>query len=167
MRNKLVVGAIVLLLTTLLYAGDKADFSGAWKINQEKSELGEMGMQFVQTKMNITQSDNDMTVAKTFESPDGEEFVGEETITLDGKECKSEIWGGSPRVTTANWNDAGDTLNLATTITFERDGQTSTMDAEEAWALGDEGKTLSIEHSSSSDWGERNITMVFAKMEEK
>jgi len=167
MRNQLVVLVLTFVLAVTLSAGDKADFSGSWAFSEEKSTLDDMGTRFVQTKMKVTQGDNEMTVTKTFVGMNGEDVEGEEKLTLDGKENKSEIWGGSPRVSTATWNENGDTLNIATTITFERDGQTSTMDADEAWSLGEDGKTLSLKHSSSSDWGERNITMVFTKMEEE
>ena len=167
MRYQILVALLTVCLIVPLVAADKADFSGDWSFNEAKSTLDDMGTQFVQTKMSVTQSGNDMTVAKTFESPDQGEMVSDEKLTLDGAECKSEIWGGTPRVSTANWNDKGDMLKIATTITFERDGQQSTMDMNEEWSLSEDGKMLSVKHSSSSEWGERNITMVFTKAEKK
>jgi hypothetical protein len=76
------------------------------------------------------------------------------------------MWN-SPRVTTANWSGAGDTLKIVTIITFERDGQTSVMDLDEEWSLIENGAVLSVKHSSASDWGERNITMVYTRVEKK
>ncbi|MBN1464663.1 hypothetical protein JXA02_02800 [candidate division KSB1 bacterium] len=166
MRNQLII-AIALLLAATLSAGEKTDFSGEWLFSEAKSTLDEMGRAFVQTKMSIVQSDSDMTITKTFETPDQGDMVGEEKLTLDGAECKSEVWEGMPRVSKANWNEKGDVLKIATTITFGFEGQTSTMNTNEEWSLAEDGKLLSVKQSSSSDWGERNITMVFAKVEKK
>lgn len=165
MRNQLFVVLFTLVLVCALYAGDKPNFSGDWAFSEEKSTLDEMGTGFIQTKMNITQSDSEMTVAKTMLGMNQEEIVAEEKLTLDGKECKSEVWGGSPRVSTASWNEDGNMLKIVTKITFDRDGQTSTLDMNEEWSLDEDGKVLKVKHSSSSDWGERNITMVFTKVE--
>ncbi|MBN1481592.1 hypothetical protein EH223_04445 [candidate division KSB1 bacterium] len=167
MRNQLFIVLITMALIMSLSAGEKVNFAGDWSFSEEKSTLDEMGRAFIQTKMSVIQSENDMTIAKTFETPDQGEVVGEEKLTLDGKECKSEIWGGTPRVSTANWNEAGDVLKIASKITFERDGQPSTMDLDEEWSLSEDGKLLTIKHSSTSDWGERNITMVFGKVEKE
>ena len=165
MRYQFVFTVVTLLLAVSLVAGDKPDFSGDWEFSEEKSTLDEMGAAFLQTKMSIEQTEKEMTLKKTFQGPDGGEMEDEEKLTLDGKECKSEVWGGSPRVSTANWSEKGDALKIATTIEFERDGQSSTIDMNEVWSLGEEGKILSIKHSSSSEWGERDITMVFTKVE--
>lgn len=165
MCKQLCIVLITLAPAMSLSAGDKVNFAGDWLFSEEKSTLDDMGRAFIQTKMSVTQNENDMTIAKTFETPDQGDIVGEEKLTLDGKECKSEIWGGTPRVTTANWNESGDVLKIASTITFERDGQASTMHLDEEWRLSEDGKLLTIKHSSSSEWGERNITMVFRKVE--
>ena len=165
MRNQLIIISLAMMLAITLYAGDKTDFSGDWLFDEAKSTLDEMGRAFVQTKMSITQSDSDMTIAKTFETPDQGDIVGEEKLTLDGAECKSEVWEDVPRTSTANWNEEGNMLKIATTITFDREGQTSTMNSNEEWSLAEDGKVLSVKQSSSSDWGDRNITMVFTKVE--
>ena len=165
MRISLFVFTLALVQAVTAFSGDKPNFSGAWLFSEEKSTLDDMGTAFLQTKMSITQSGNDFAVAKTMLSPDQEEVVGEEKLTLDGKECKSEAWGGSPRASTAKWNEKGDALTIVTMITMQWDGQTNVIDIEEEWRLGDDGKSLSIKHSSASDWGERNITIVFSKAE--
>ena len=41
------------------------------------------------------------------------------------------------------------------------------MDLKEVWNLKEEGKLFTIDHSSSSDWGERNIALAFEKMKKK
>jgi hypothetical protein len=165
MRFQLLI-ALMLCLSFVVLAGDKPDFTGTWKLSEEKSTLDQMGAAFLQTKMNIEQSENEIILKKTFAGPDGGEFEGEEKMTLDGKECKSEAWGGSPRVSTATWSEKGDALMIVSKITFSQDGQDSVVDIDESWSLADD-KTLSIKHSSESEWGERNITIVFTKVDSK
>lgn len=157
---------LISLSMTTLFAGDKqTDFSGEWVFNESKSTLDEMGTRFLQKKMILTQSGNDLTVQKVYPGQyEDEEFVAEEKLTLDGKECKSEFWN-SPRTTTAAFSVKGDTLKIASTMLFERDGDEMEVNTKEQWSIKEEGKILLVKHVSSSDWGVRDITMIFDKKE--
>ena len=160
------ITSLLLIITVAgLFAGDQINFSGDWKFNEGKSTLDQMGAQFIQSKMTVTQAENEMTVAKTVQGFDGSEMVMEEKLTLDGQACKSEFWN-SPRVSTADWSEKGDALSISSLIKFEMDGQSNELDIKEVWTLSEDGKTLSIKHSSISNWGERNITMVFDRIEQ-
>jgi hypothetical protein len=163
-RNFIVISMAILAGTLL--AGEKINLSGNWALNESKCTLDQMGIQFLQSKMVVAQTDSDLTIQQTFQSPDQGDMTVEQKVTLDGKECKSEFWN-SPRITTANWSESGDALTITSVITFERDGQTSVLDIKETWSLAADGKELQIKHLSSSDWGDRNITIVFDKVEEK
>jgi hypothetical protein len=112
--------------------------------------------------MKVTQKDNDIAIQRTYQREYEDDVVIEETLTMVGKECESEFWN-SPRITTARWSEKGDVLTVVSKITFNRDGQTSELNIEEDWSLQEKGKILSIKHVSSSEWGERDITMVFVK----
>lgn len=153
---------LVVFIVTNLVAADKPDFSGTWKFNEEKSTLDDMGMAFIPHTLVIKQQENDLAVQKTFTNQNGEDMVTDESMTLDGKECKSEIWN-SPRVTTANWTDKGDTLKIEVKITFNQDGNMNEMLLHEAWSTLDDGARMVVNHFSTSNWGERKITMVFDK----
>ncbi|MBN2410771.1 hypothetical protein JXQ31_03695 [candidate division KSB1 bacterium] len=154
----------IVFLTGLLlldvFAGDQLDFSGEWVLNENKSMLDENGTNFLPSKLMVTQKGNDITIVKTFQREYEDDFVIEEKLTLDGKECKSEFWN-SPRTTTATWSAKGDTLTIASKIFFEGGGQSSEMILNEAWSIKD--RNLSIKHFSSSSWGERKITIIFDK----
>jgi hypothetical protein len=155
---------IAFLFCINLFAADEIDFTGTWMFNEEKSVLDDMGMAFIPYKLVISKRDSELTVQKSFTMQSGEEMVVDEKMTLDGKECKSEIWN-SPRITTANWSATGDTLNVEMKITFNQDGNTSEMLLQEAWIMQNEGNLLVIKHFSSSNWGERKITMAYNKQE--
>jgi hypothetical protein len=147
-----------------LFSGDKADFSGKWALNQEKSALDEYGAAFLPVHLTVTMNGNDITIQKTFKRENEDDLILDEKLTLDGKECKSEFWN-SPRVMTANWSENGDTLNIQSKVSFQREGDTSELIMNEAWSLKEGGKALSVKHFSSSSWGERKISMVFDKKE--
>jgi hypothetical protein len=97
---------------------------------------------------------------------DGGDMVVDEKVGLDGKPLESEFMN-SPRITTASWSATGDTLNVDIKITFNQDGNTSEMSLQEAWSMQESGKRLVINHFSSSNWGERKITMAYDKQEVK
>jgi hypothetical protein len=154
--------SLALLAAISLAAGTPADFSGEWIFSQSKSVLDENGTQFLPLRMVLAQAGNDLTVQKFFNNEMQGDFVGEEKLTLDGKECKSEFWN-SPRTSTANWSANGDTLTVATTIAFDMNGEKSEMSMKEAYSLKDNGMTLCVEHNSKSTWGERKLALIFDK----
>jgi hypothetical protein len=138
------------------------DFSGEWLFNEEESILGDSGVGNIPYRLKITQKGNDLTIQRTFIVEWGDDRVAEENLTLDGKESKSEFWN-SPRITTANWSEDGDTLIIASKVTFTRGDRTSEMVTNEVWSLRQRGKILSIDHVSTSRRGKRKITMIFNK----
>lgn len=165
MRTRFFFCLLTVLMIVNLYSGETVNFAGDWTFEEGKSKLDQMGTVFIPIKMSVIQSANDLTVVKTFTTPDQGDMVMEEKLTLDGHECKSEMWN-SPRVTKATWSEKGDVLKIVSAITFDNNGQTSVMDLNEEWSLTEEG-LLSIKHYSGSEWGERNITMVYAKVQKE
>lgn len=156
------ITGLLAVSTAGLQAGDRCDYSGGWTLNEEKSELNDMGTQFLPLEVAIRQEGNDFTITKIFEGQYGDEMHIEEILTLDGKECKSEFWN-SPRVTTAAFSQDGKALTVSSKIAFNRDGAESIMTVNEILTLSEDGKILKIKHHSNSDWGERVVTMVFDK----
>jgi hypothetical protein len=148
------------LLSLNVFAGERANFSGVWILNTEKSTLDEMGTQFIPVQLTIVQSDSDLTVSKLFRSDFADDMEFEDYVTLDGKECHSEVMN-SPRVMTASWTEGGDSLKIAVTMQFNGDSE---MTMNETWSAGE---TLNVKHHSSSEWGERNVVMVFDKKTEE
>ena len=138
----------------------KADFSGEWVFDEEKSVLDNMGAGNLPSQMKILQKDVDLTVQKSFIVEYADDRITEEKWTLDGKETQSEFWN-SPRMTTAYWSEKGDTLIVDSKVTFNRGGQTVEMTTREAWSLQEQGRILSIQQSSNSFRGRRNLTLVF------
>jgi hypothetical protein len=139
----------------------KADFSGEWKLNEEKSELGNFG-RFAARSIKVEQKDDAITIAKTAPSFNGGDATTTETLTFDGKESETTVFGGSKKKSTAKWSDDGQTLIITYSIMFERDGQTTEFKGTETWSLTKDG-ALSAVTVSSSPRGENTTKAIYTK----
>jgi len=158
------VGAFIgslLLIPTNSFAGGKSDFSGKWILNENKSNLGE-GRTFSAVKMTVQQNGNTISIERTRRGRNGQERSSNETLTTDGKEniIKNE---NRSTVLVATWSDDGSTLTIKSQREFSRQGETFQMKSTETWTLGENGKILKIESDTSSQRGERSVTLVYDK----
>lgn len=161
MRRNILFFALLLLATNLRADEGKVNFSGEWVFNEAKSELGE-GRWRQPVSMTIKQEGNDLKITRTALGRNGDEVTDSESLTLDGKEHKSEIRNSS-RTSTANWSKAGDTLTISSKIIFSRNGNEFEMTTVESWSLQDDGQVLTIAQTSQTPRGERKRTMVYTK----
>ena len=157
-----------LLISFVTFAEDeKANFSGEWSLNEEKSELGEGRRLRAASKLTITQEGNNLSIERLSTRRSGEEFKTEEKLTLDGKECKNIVFRDRERKSIANWSKDGKSLNISSSIVFERNGEEFEISSVEIWKLLEDGKTLSIEYTSKSSRGERKATYFYDKQRDK
>ena len=157
MRSTMILLAIVLLSASVI----AADFSGAWTLNKDKSELGEGGRgRMAATKLVVDQIENSLAIESTRMGRNGEERTMKEEMTLDGKEAEQTTNFGKA-VSKAGVD--GDILTISTTRTFERNGETFEMKSEQKWQLAEAGKVLKIDLKSSSPRGEREMKLVYDK----
>lgn len=150
--------------------GTKANFSGSWKFNAEKSNMGQppqgqgqgqrMGG-FGGGDLTAKQEANLLSVERTRTNPDGQNVTVTSKYTLDGKESVNTTARGESK-SVATWSSDGKSLTIATTRSFERDGQTMVMKSTEVWTLTDPS-TLSITTTMNTPNGERKTTMVYNK----
>jgi mannan endo-1,4-beta-mannosidase len=136
------------------------DFSGEWIINEEKSLFDNIGASSLPYKIAIAQDGLELSISRTVVLEYADDRIIEERLALDGKEYRSEFMN-FPRISTAQFNEGGDTLVINSKVTMPRGNQTFEMDSKETWTLEEQGAILSIQQYSSSPWGERNIRMVF------
>jgi hypothetical protein len=165
MRSFLALATIVVLFTAFTaFAGDdKADFSGTWIFNEEKSEMGEGGRWMRSTKLVITQEGNDMTLERHSTRRNGEAFSMTDKLTLDGEECENPTFGDNTKKSVVTWSDDGKSLTINTTMEFWREGNKSEFTSVEVLKLSDDGSTLTIDYSGTSPRGERKATYVYDK----
>jgi hypothetical protein len=149
-----------LLLISFTKIADRANFSGDWKLNESKSELGDFSG-FVARSLKVEQKENAITITRTTPGFNGGDPVTTTVIlSYDGKITESEGFGGSKRKSTAKWSDDGLTLTINNDITFERDGQTNQFKSTETWTTKD--GLLSIVTHSNSPRGETTTKAIYA-----
>ena len=157
----LIAPAAILLSFTSM--PDRANFSGEWKLNEGKSELGDFGSRFAARSIKADQKADAITIARTTPGFNGGDPVTTTvTLTFDGKETESTGFGGSKRKSTAKWSEDAQTLTINSTTTFERDGQTNEFKGTETWTLTKEG-SLSLVTVASSPRGENTSKAVYDK----
>ncbi len=136
------------------------DFSGEWIFNEEKSVLDDFGVMSVPYRMSIIHKGNDINIGTTRILEYADDEITEEKMTLDGTEYESEFWN-SPRIKTANWSDDGKKIIFKTKVIFNMGERKAEMVTNEIWNLKKYDEILSIEQSSTSFWGKRNITLIY------
>jgi hypothetical protein len=131
-------------------------------LNQEKSELGEQGRRFLPSKLNIKHEGNTMIVERIYQREYEDDFVMKEDLTLDGKECKNEVWNDNMKTSVANWSEDGTILTITSTIIFQSDGNEFEIKTTEILSQT-EKTSLSIDYTSESSRGERKGLLIFDK----
>ncbi len=160
----------------------KANFSGNWTLNADKSDMGGgpggpggppqgqpgqggppqgarmggFGGDFA-----AKQEANLLTVERTITRPGGESVTTTSKYTLDGKESVNSTGRGESK-STATWSADGKTLKITTSRTFDMGGESRTMNSNEEWTLTSQN-TLSIKTTMTTPMGERTTTMVYDK----
>jgi len=148
--------------------GSKANFSGTWAFNADKSQMGQSQSQgggqrggFGRGNFVAKQEGNLLTVDRTRTNQDGQSVTTTSKYTLDGKLSVNSTGRGESK-STAKWSADDKSLTIVTTRTFERDGQTTEMKTTEVWSLTSP-TTLTIASTMNTPNGERKTTMVYDK----
>ncbi len=148
-------------LPPLPFKEGPTNFSGTWLLNEGKSQLGDFGAN-TPYKLDIAHAQDELISTQYNIVEWGDDRLVVDTLKLDGSEMTSEFWN-SPRITTAAWENKGETLTLTSKITFTRGGQTREMTSTEKWSLQKRGTVLSIEQKSTTFRGERVTTAIYEK----
>ena len=147
---------IVALLISSLAAAQTVNFSGNWKLNSSKSQLGaEFSM--APNSIIIVQKGNDMSVEK-HSNFQGQEFTTNDKLTLDGKECINPGWQDSQKKSTVTIAEDKKSLKVISKFPMN-DGEE--MIITEVYKM--DGTSMVIESSASSSFGDMSETMVYDK----
>jgi hypothetical protein len=149
-------------LLSFISKADRANFSGEWKLNESKSDLGQLA-QWTTRVITANQKDDSITFARTAPAYTGEDFTSTETLSFDGKESESNLAGTSKKKASAQWSEDGQTLTITYIVLFDFNGQVTEIKGTEILSLSDEGKTLISQGSSSSSFGDFTTKAVYEK----
>lgn len=137
------------------------NFSGNWTLNESKSNVGE-GRFRMSPKMTVKQEGNSLVVDRVRSDRDGQERTMTDEYTLDGKQTVDESENRTVK-STAAWSADGNSLVIKSETTMSRQGQTFEMSGTETWSLSADGKILTVKSASSSQMGDRTVTLVYDK----
>ena len=154
MKNIALVLALVLFSSVAI--GQKVNYSGEWKLNESKSELG---YQFSMAPKSVTVNHTKKTLdLKTVNVWEGQEVVSESHFTLDGKENENTGFGGSVTKSTAVVDKGTKSIKIVSEGSSEGVGDwTSTQ------VLSMKDGTLMIAFEAASQMGEMFETYAFDK----
>jgi hypothetical protein len=157
--KKISLFLVILLLPVFIASAQKADFSGEWKINKEKSTPSD-GQLFL-SKITIQLKSDSILTTRVYENGSGEEYPFDEKLSLDGKDCKIVIYD-MPRTSKATRDNDG-SISISSATTFNGNNGQEDMVAKEIWKLDSDGKLLTLEFTNKMSGAETTGTYFFEK----
>lgn len=156
--------AIVCTAATFI---EKATFSGYWKLNQQKSELGNSRYSVTKT-LKVQEKEITMFVRRVISTFRDDRPIDEE-LTL-GKENENvgfdKFIGNFKKKSTVKWSDDGKSLIINSVIQFgEKPSQRMELKATETWTVINNGQSLMIETIAVAPWGADTTKAVYDKAE--
>jgi len=160
MKTRIIHVLLFIIFTSIINAQNPSEknFTGEWILSEE-NQSDQPG--FMRTRvLSINHDGNNFVIKRTITRRNGEEFTEEEKLTLDGKECVNKLRFSEVR-STAEKIENGNKIKVVSKIKFERDGNTFETTRTEIFSLSNDGKTLTIDVSTSSARGNRNFTLTY------
>jgi hypothetical protein len=148
----------LLLAAVSIFAADKPNFSGEWKLNVDKSTFGPMPPPTSQT-MKLDHSDPNVTSTTDTDGADGQTSVVVKYKT-DGTESSNDIRGSKAK-TVGKWE--GEALVVTTKLDFQ--GMDITLN--NSMKLATDGKTINATSKIITPQGEFEMTYLFDKVDKK
>lgn len=147
---------LALSMISVATMGEGINFSGTWKLNNEKSTLFDQ-FSLAPTQVIVIQTADTLMVEKhgNFQ---GTDYVTKDKFSLDGKECGNAGWMNSKKTSTAIWSEDGKTLTISSKMPAQ-DGGEATM--KEVFQLVE--LNLKIELNAASSMGEMSETYLLDK----
>jgi hypothetical protein len=153
MRNFAFVLALVLFSSVAI--GQKVNYSGEWKLNEAKSELGaEFSLAPASITIKHTKKTLDMKIVNVWV---GQEIVNDQHYTLDGKETENIGFAESVTKSTAVVNKETKAIKIAT------NGSAEGMDFTLTQVISLKDGNLVVEAEAAADMGELIETYVYDK----
>jgi hypothetical protein len=153
---KKIVFLLAAFLVSAVSNAQGIDFSGSWKISNEKSKLNaEFSM--APREIIVEQKDNDLKLEKHSSFQD-QEFTTTDKLTLDGIECINAGFMDTQKKSTAAWSDDKASLKITSKMNIGDGGEMTII---EIYKM--DGSNLLIESSASSSYGDMSETMVYDK----
>jgi hypothetical protein len=162
MKTKTIPSFLLLLifLPAFNISAQNSQFNGEWKLNKEKSVLTDS--QLFLSRINIQLKADSVLTTRVYENANGEEYLFDEKLTLDGKDNKIEIYD-MPRTSMATLTKSDGTISIASTTTFNGSNGMEDMVAKETWKVDSDGKLLTLQFTNKMSGNETTGTYFYEK----
>lgn len=148
---------LVLSLFALTGMGQENNFSGTWKLNNEKSTLFDQ-FTLAPSQLIVVQTADSLMVEKhgNFQ---GTDYVWKDKFSLDGKECTNPgMMPDSKKTSTAVWSDDKKTLTISSKLPTQDQGEAT---IKEVYQM--EENFLKVLLNAASSMGEMSETYLLDK----
>jgi hypothetical protein len=162
MKKVISIVSLFVLVLTLSNStiGQKADFTGTWKL--DRSKIPVTGNFPVLTQITINIKGDSLLTERLYDTGEGQEYPFQENLTLDGKECMITIYD-MPRKSKANWLEKDVILTLESTTTASGSDGPVDFKSAETWSVDSTNSILTISFKNSSYSGEFAGAFIFNK----
>lgn len=161
---KKIISATILTVLAFLFSvnvsGQKADFSGTWKI--DRSKIPATGNFPVLVQININIKGDSLLTERIYDTGDGQVYPFKENLTLDGKEAAITVYE-MPRKSKATWKEKDVILIHEATTTANGSNGPVDFKSTETWSVDNVKNILTISFSNNSMAGESTGSFIFNK----
>lgn len=139
-----------------------ANFSGTWKLNEGKSELGQFGTRGAATKIVIEQTAEAFKLVRTTNGFDGNAMDVTENHVI-GKESENEGFANSKKISTLNWETGEQSFKIIFLLKLDFQGQSMELKGNEKWEISTDGNTITINSTIATPQGDFSTKAVYDK----
>ena len=161
---KKAISAIIFFLLVLVFStsvsGQKADFSGTWKI--DRSKIPVTGNFPVLVQININIKGDSLLTERFYDTGDGQLYPFKENLTLDGKETSITVYE-MPRKAKATWKEKDVILIHESTTTANGSNGPVDFLSTETWSVDNVTNILTISFKNFTMAGESTGYFLFNK----
>ena len=155
MKKLFFIASLFLSLETI---AQHKTFSGRWAIDQDKSLLGQLPIDYLPKEIKISQQSDHVIIERTYVD-DGKDRVIAETLAYDGKKCFTTSYSGKKWSSTFVWDNDQEKFAeqiITTTINGE-----PYLQATEICALNEDGAALVIDRYVEQSDGRKYLIKVY------
>jgi hypothetical protein len=161
---KKIISIVLSILLVLIFsdsaAGQKADFTGTWKLDMTKVPVTRNFP--VLTRINVIIKEDSLLTERFYNTGDGQEYPFTEKLTLDGNEHMITIYE-MPRKSIASWKEKDVILVLQSTTTANGSNGPVDFKSTETWTVDNVNNILTISFRNTSYEGELTGAFIFNK----
>ena len=144
-----------------LPGAERADFSGHWEIDEDRSQFGRMGGSAAPATLDVVQTGDELTIRTTQIQEWGDPRTREEKVIIGGPAVQSEFMRGT-RSATLTRGEKGELVFVSTT-TFPAGGPVTKATTRDVWALSSDGRELRIASEADTQNGPQRTVLQFKR----